>query len=153
MSLTSGGFHNPHPPYTHRRSTSAEIRCYDVPAKSLDEFKVFVLKYKGNHQRFIDPQFHFSHPVRLTFRSKAQIAQYLINYITRDSTYGELKRNCQTFCADLCSFLAGKKGIEPYHPVSRIEYSNRNHLFLYDSHMYETREEKRRKSKQKTLSP
>ena len=125
----------------------AEIRAYDVPYKTHEDFKSFVWKYAGNDKRFIDPQFHFSHPARLTFRSKSQIAQYMINYISRDTSYAELKRNCQTFCADLCSFLAGKKGIVPYHPVSRIEYSNRTYLFLYDSSMYESRENKKLKRK------
>ena len=133
----------------NRRQTSAEIRCYDVPYKTHEDFKSFVLKYAGKDKRFIDPQFHFSHPARLTFRSKAQIAQYLINYISRDTTYAELARNCQTFCSDLCSFVAGKKGIVPFHPVSRVEYSNRTYLFLYDSSMYESRQAKKAKSKRK----
>jgi hypothetical protein len=117
-------------------STSAEIRCFDVAARTLAEFKGFVKKYEGPERRFVDPHFTFSHAARLTFRTKSQIAQYLLNYITRDSTYAELKRNCQTFTADLCSFLAGKKNVPPFHPVSRIDYQNRTYLFLYDSHMY-----------------
>ena len=127
------------------RSTSAEIRAYDVPARNLDEFQNFVQQYTGNTGRFLDPRFTFSHPARLTFRTKAHIAQYLVNYIGRDSSYAELKRNCQTFTADLCSFLAGKKDVVPFHPVSRIEYNNRNYLFLYDSEMYKSRKEKSRK--------
>lgn len=131
-----------------RRQTSAEIRCYDVPHKNYQDFQAYVRQYAGPDKRFIDPQFHFSHPARLTFRSKAQMAQYFVNYISRDTSYGELKRNCQTFCADLCSFLAGKKGIVPFHPVSRVEYNNRTYLFLYDSFMYESKEAKKLKSKQ-----
>lgn len=95
----------------NRRQTSAEIRCYDVPYKSHEDFKSYMFKYEGRDKRFIDPQFHFSHPARLTFRSRAHIAQYLINYISRDTSYGELKRNCQTFCADFSAFIAGKKGM------------------------------------------
>lgn len=117
-------------------SNAAEIRCHDVPARNLQEFKEFVAKYEGSDERYVDPRYTFSHPARLTFRSKAHIAQYLVNYVCRDSTYSEIQRNCQTFAADLCSFLAGKKDITPFHPVNRIEYKNRNHLFLYDSYMY-----------------
>ena len=127
------------------RMTSAEIRCFDVSSRNLEEFKEFVAKYEGKDQRFVDPQYSFSHPARLTFRSKKHIAQYLLNYIQRDSTYAELKRNCQTFAADFCAFVAGKKNIVPFHPVSRIDYQNRTYLFLYDSYMYESREEKRKK--------
>jgi hypothetical protein len=84
-------------------------------------------------------QLSFSHSARLTFRSRAHIAQYLLNYINRDSSYAELKRNCQTFASDLCAFVAGKKKVAPFHPVSRIDYTNRTYFFLYDSHMYDNK--------------
>jgi hypothetical protein len=123
------------------RMTQSEIRCYDVPAKNLNEFRAYMMQYNESapaaQRRFIDVRYTFSHPARLTFRSKVHIAQYLLNYILRDSTYGDLNRNCQTFAADFCSFVAGKKGVAPFHPVNRIEYQNRTHMFLYDSHLYE----------------
>lgn len=115
-------------------SSASEIRIYDVPSKNLDEFKEYIEKYLGS--RFADPHYTFSHPARLTYRSRSNIAQYLINYISRDGNYSEITRNCQTLAADVCSFLAGKKGVVPFHPVNRIEYHNRSHLFLYESHMY-----------------
>lgn len=124
------------------KMTSAEIRCYDIKSKTLDEFKSFVFKYEGNKARFVDPQFSFSHQARLTFRSKQHIAQYLLNYIQRDSSYADLRRNCQTFVADLCAFLAGKKSVLPFHPVSRVEYTNRTYLFLYDPDMYTSKDKK-----------
>ncbi len=117
-------------------TTAAEVRCYDVKAKNLDEMKQYIEKYNGPDKRFLDPHYTFSHPARLTYRSRSNIAQYLVNYMTRNSTYSELNRNCQTVAADLCSFLAGKKDIIPYHPINRLEYHNRAHLFLYDSSMY-----------------
>lgn len=123
------------------RMTQSEIRCYDVPAKNLNEFRAYMSQYNESapvaQRRFIDVRCTFSHPARLTFRSKVHIAQYLLNYILRDSSYGDLNRNCQTFAADFCSFVAGKKGVAPFHPVNRIEYQNRTHMFLYDSHLYE----------------
>jgi hypothetical protein len=125
------------------RSSQSEVRCYDIPVKSLEEFRAYMAKYEGYGGRFLDPRFTFSHSARLTFRSKTHVAQYLLNYIMRDSSYAELKRNCQTFAADLCSFLAGKKGVAPFHPVNRIEYQNRTYLFLYDSHLYEKKSSKR----------
>ena len=129
------------------RTNSAEIRCYDVKAKTIEEFMDYLQKYRGNLQRFIDPRISFSHPARLTFRSKKHIAQYVLSYITRDSSYADLRRNCQTFAADMCSFVAGKKDIAPFHPVSRIEYQNRTYLFLYDSHMYTKKADKRKLGK------
>lgn len=118
-------------------TNAAEIRAYDVEAKSLDELKLFIKKYEGNDQRFVDPQYCFSHQCRLTYRSKKDIAQYLINYIRRDVSYSQLRRNCQTMAADLCAFLAGKKEVLPYHPVNRIDYTNRSYLFLYDPDLYD----------------
>jgi len=117
-------------------TTGSELRCYDVKAKNLDEMKKFIEKHSGPTKRFIDPQFTFSHPARLSYRSRSNIAQYLVNYISRNCSYSEITRNCQTFAADLCSFLAGKKDVVPYHPINRIEYYNRAHLFLYDSNMF-----------------
>lgn len=121
-------------------STASEIRLYDVSARNLFEFKQYIDKYVGS--RFADPHYTFSHPARLFYRSRSHIAQYLINYISRDGNYSEINRNCQTLAADLCSFLAGKKGIVPFHPVNRFEYHNRAHLFLYDSQMYENKPKK-----------
>jgi hypothetical protein len=115
-------------------TTAAEVRCYDVEAKNLSEFMQYVRTYEGT--RFVDAKCTFSHQARLFFRSKSQISQYLLNYISRDCSYSELFRNCQTLSADLCSFLAGKKDVQPYHPLNRIEYHNRSHLFLYDSGMF-----------------
>jgi hypothetical protein len=116
-------------------TTAAELRCFDVEAKDLDEMKEFIAQYEGP-ERFIDPRYTFSHPARLTNRSRSDIAQYLINYIGRDCSYSQLTRNCQTLAADLCSFLAGKKDVVPYHPLNRLDYHNRNHFFLYDSDMF-----------------
>lgn len=117
-------------------TTAAELRCYDVKAKNLEEMKGFISQYSGGNKRFIDPRYTFSHPARLSYRSRSNIAHYLVNYIGRDCGYSELSRNCQTFAADLCSFLAGKKEVVPFHPVNRVEYHNRTHLFLYDSSMF-----------------
>jgi len=119
--------------------TAAEIRCYDVKVKNLDEMKAYIDEYTGPDKRFLDPQYTFSHPARLTYCSRSNIAQYLINYISRDCSYSELTRNCQTFTADICGFLAGKKDVLPYHPLNRIDYRNRTHFFLYDSNMYVAR--------------
>jgi len=115
---------------------ATEIRCFDVKAKDMEEMKQYIEKFTGSTKRFLDPQYTFSHTARLSYRSRSNIAQYLLNYINRNCSYSETARNCQTFAADLCSFLAGKKDIVPYHPINRIEYYNKTHLFLYDSSMY-----------------
>lgn len=122
-------------------TNAAEIRAFDVTSKTLNEFKDYIKKYEGHDKRFVDPQYCFSHSVRLTHRSKKDIAQYLNNYIRRDVSYSELKRNCQTLAADLCAFLAGKREVLPFHPVNRIEYKNRSYLFLYDPEMYDQKKE------------
>jgi len=117
-------------------TTGSELRCYDVKAKNLDELKKYIAKHTGPDKRFLDPQYTFSNAARLTFRSRSNIAHYLLNYISRNCSYSEMTRNCQTLAADLCCFLAGKKDVVPYHPLNRLEYHNKTHLFLYDSTMY-----------------
>ena len=114
----------------------SEIRAFDVTAKNLDEHLKFMECYTGKHERFIDVQVTFSHDVRLTFCNKEHIAQYLVNYISRAKTYSEMRRNCQTFAADFCALLAGKKDVQPYHPINRFQYHNQTHYFIYEPLMY-----------------
>lgn len=114
----------------------AEIRCVDIEAKNLDEFKAYVDQYVGPELRFLDPQWHHSGDVRLWNRSQADVQRYLINYMGRDRRYTELARNCQSFGCDFYSLMAGKKDIEPYTAPVRINYKNRSHLFLYEPDLY-----------------
>jgi hypothetical protein len=118
------------------RTSAGEIRCFDVPQRNLDQFVEYLQQYRGKDARFVDPQVTFSHVARLSFRSKRDIGQYLLNYVGRDCSYQELRKNCQTLAADLCAFLAGKKYVDPFHPLVQIEYRNRAYQFLYESNMY-----------------
>mmetsp|Transcript_13316 Transcript_13316/g.24990 ORF Transcript_13316/g.24990 Transcript_13316/m.24990 type:complete len:612 (+) Transcript_13316:162-1997(+) len=118
------------------KSNLSEIRVYDVKAKTLDEFMVYMYRHTGKYERFLNVQVTVSLPVRLTFSSREHIAQYLINYIRRGKTYSEIRRNCQTFAADFCAFLAGKKDIQPFHPINQQAYRNQAHYFLYEPTMY-----------------
>lgn len=72
------------------------------------------------------------------YRSKVDIARYLLNYIGRDRRYTEEFRNCQSFAADFYGFVAGKKDIKPFHVANRALYQNRSHLFIYNPDMFET---------------
>lgn len=116
--------------------TLSEIRCIDVKAKNLSEYLEFMGRHTGKDKYFVDVRHTFSHTVRLTFCSQEQIVQYLINYIRRGRTYSEIRKNCQTFCSDFCAFLAGKKDVQPFHPLNRFEYRNQTHYFMYESTMY-----------------
>jgi len=118
------------------RSSLPELRCTDVAAKSVDEHLAYMKRHTGKHQRFLDVQLIFSHTVRLSFNSQEHITQYLQNYAQRERTYSEIQSNCQTFTSDFSAFLAGKKDIQPYHPVNRIAYRNKAYYFLYDGSMY-----------------
>jgi hypothetical protein len=132
-------------------TNSAEIRAFDCPhIKSIQDFRAYIHKYTGPDQRFLDPHFYFTAPARLTHRSKAHISNYINNYIRRDVSYNQLTRNCQTFCADFCAFLAGKKEVLPYHPVNRIEYRNRTHLFLYEPDAYDSSKPKSSQEQRKS---
>merc|ERR1712023_317320 len=114
----------------------AEIRCCDVEAKNPDEFMAYLKKYEGPFLRFLEPQLQHSNDVRVYYRSKVDIAQYLLNYMGRDRRYTEEFRNCQSFAADLFSFLAGKKDIKPFHMANRQLYTNRSHCFSYDPEFF-----------------
>mmetsp|Transcript_2086 Transcript_2086/g.4021 ORF Transcript_2086/g.4021 Transcript_2086/m.4021 type:complete len:554 (+) Transcript_2086:273-1934(+) len=118
------------------KDTMSEIRVHDVPYPDLDSFLGFMKKHSGHEGRFVGTNVSFSHAVRLTYRSRRNIVTYLLNYIRRDRTYSEMKRNCQTFAADLCGFLAGKRDVRPYHPVNQIQYTTQKHKFLYESSEY-----------------
>lgn len=117
------------------KTDRAELRMIDVTAKNIDEFKAYMQEYTGT--RFIEPEVVSSSAVRISFRDQEHLAKYLLNYSVRDTSYSEAFRNCQTFAADLMSFLAGKQKFEPYHPLNRIMYIERKHLFLYDPEMFE----------------
>jgi PPPDE putative peptidase domain. len=118
------------------KSNLSEIRVFDVQPKTLEEFMVYMNRHTGKYARFLNVQVTVSLPVRLTFSSREHIAQYLINYIRRGKTYSEIRRNCQTFAADFCAFLAGKKDIQPFHPINQQAYRNQAHYFLYEPTMY-----------------
>lgn len=115
----------------------SEIRLFDMPAKTLDEFTAFLEKY-GNHsglpleeQRFLEPKIVASSQVRLRSCTQIDLAGYLLNYIHRASKYIELSNNCQTFSADLFSFLAGAKDTQPLSIILKPGYKQRSHSFLY----------------------
>ncbi len=73
----------------------AEIRCNDIQAKNLDEFKAHLHKYEGPKLRFLVPEVIRSNAVRISFNSQEHIMQFLLNYIMRDRVYSETVRNCQ----------------------------------------------------------
>jgi hypothetical protein len=114
----------------------SEIRVTNVPASNLNDHLEFMKLHTGKNERFLDVRHTFSHDVRLSFSCKEHIVRYLINYIERGKTYSEIRRNCQTFAADFCAFLAGKRDVQPFHPINRIEYKNNAHYFMYESSMY-----------------
>lgn len=72
----------------------AEIRCHDVKSRNLEEFKAYINKYTGVHERFLDPHFHLSGPVRLSFRSQTDIQRYVKT----------VEPGCDS-CAPLCSLV------------------------------------------------
>ena len=113
------------------RNDMAELRVIDHPARNFGEFQAFVAEHTGFPGRFFAPDFHESCNVRLTHRSEADLARYLLNYVNQSAVYHELTRNCQTFAADLFSLLSGRH-VKPYHPVIRPLYARRTEWFLYD---------------------
>jgi hypothetical protein len=119
------------------RGELAEIRCSDVEARTLDEFKAYVEKYTGPQHRFLDVHYTHSQDVRIYHNAQEDVARYLLNYMGRDRRYTEAFRNCQAFAADFYGFMCAEKDIEPFSAVLRIGYLHRSHLFLYDPAKFE----------------
>jgi len=122
------------------KSRLSEIRITNVGYRNKGDFVAnYMEKYAGHQGRFVDVTCSFSNEVRLTFNARSHVITYVLNYILRNKTYSEMRRNCATFAADLCGFLAGKGNVAPYHPINQIQYNNQAHYFLYESSKYSKR--------------
>eukprot|EP00940_MAST-03C_sp_MAST-3C-sp2_P000540 g540.t1 len=117
-------------------SSRSEIRCIDMgpKIKSRDDFDAYVRRHtgKGRPFRFYRPECVGSGDVRLSFRSRAHVMRYLLNYIRNRIEYTEFSSNCQTFAADFFGFLVCDREVVPYAAVNRIGYVPARHMFLYD---------------------
>lgn len=119
----------------------SEIRMYDMPFRDGDGLRSWLQKYskeggcESEEVRFVDPKIYATGNVRLRSVSPSQLAGYILNYIARAWKYIELTpagaSNCQTFAADLFSFLTGNKDAKPYGKVVRSAYKQRSFSFLY----------------------
>ena len=119
------------------RMEFSEFRVSDLPGvRNFAMFQEYVKKYTGNEHRFIDPCYMASMKVRLQRCDEADLAQYLVNYMRRDTRYHLEHRNCQSAAADLAGFLAGKGDIRPLSAIARGTYHSRTHLFLYNPEEY-----------------
>jgi hypothetical protein len=54
-----------------------------------------------------------------------------------EGRYRQDVRNCQSFAADFFGFLCGHKDVKPFHPLCRVAYTNRSHLFLFEPDTFE----------------
>merc|ERR1712232_403239 len=119
----------------------SEIRVLDMPCRNVGEFQAYLNKYSASggsdvsKHRFVEPVVYDHGPVRLRSLTPAQFGGYLLNYIHRASAYIRWQpdgaANCQTFAADLFSFLAGKRDVKPYGSVIQAAYRQRSFSFLY----------------------
>jgi len=114
------------------RDDLAEIRCSDVQARNLDEFKSYVARYTGHQHRFVDPRFSFSGPVRLNKRSQLDVMEYLYSYMAHERRFDIKYRSCQTFACDFFSLLTGQtESVKPFNPVLAKAYQPHRDWFLY----------------------
>ena len=85
------------------KSTLSEIRITNVPYRDKDDFVAeFMEPYEGHRGRFVDINCSFSNEVRLTFRKRSHIITYVLNYILRNKTYSEMRRNCAVSVCVVC---------------------------------------------------
>jgi len=121
--------------------SKSEIRMYDMPFKNQEDLRLYLSEWSagGGHTkqetRFVEPAIYESGDVRLRLCTPAQLAGFMINYIHRASQYIEWETtgasNCQTFAADLFSFLTGNKESKPYGKIIKAVYNRRTFSFLY----------------------
>lgn len=135
------------------RSNRSEVRIVDLDLKTVEEFKTFM---KQHPERFLKPTIRGSDEVRLSQNTSVDIVRYIVNYICRDRTYSEDRRNCQTFASDFYTLLTGAS-IEPLYPV-KLFYKSRLMNFLYDHEKFEARNQKTEKknvliNKKKSVHP
>jgi len=119
----------------------SEIRVLDMPCKSIEDFRAYLHKYSEagelpfDEQRFLKPIVFDSLDIRIHDVTPAALATYLLNYIYELPDYVELQpsgaSNCQTFAADLFSFLSGKRDAKPYGKIVQAMYKRRSDAFLY----------------------
>jgi len=114
------------------RNDLAEIRCSDVQATNLDEFKSYIARYTGHEHRFVNPKFIFSGPVRLSNSSQLDLMEYLYNYMAKESRFDIRHRSCQTFACDFFSLLSGQsESVKPWNPDLAKTYQPHRDWFLY----------------------
>lgn len=122
-------------PWTPTRS---EIRMYDMPWKGPADADAFFRSHEGGDGRFLKPFMTKTAQVTLPEATRATIYEGLMKYIVGDPSYSEYSgfmragNNCQTFAADLHSFLTRSK----VGPVTRVMgnfYYNRAMMFEDES--------------------
>lgn len=124
----------------------SEIRIYDMKLKDQKELRAYLHEWSAENSaagklpqeevRFVEPVIFGSGDVRIRRCTPAQLMGFILNYIHRAWAYieWEPKRasNCQTFAADLFSFLTGKRDFKPYVPLIAGVYNQRSFSFLYE---------------------
>ena len=125
-------------PWTPSRS---EIRLFDMPWKGIKDADAFFRSHEGGNGRFLQSFITKTAAVTLPNATRATIYAGLLNYIAGDPSYSEFSglllagNNCQTFAADLHSYLTQSKKVKPVTRVIGSFYYNRASLFLGNAHM------------------
>jgi len=122
-------------------SGKSELRTYDMPFRSQKDLMLYMEKYSregdlpNEEHRFLNPVVYDSGDVRLRKCTPSAFAGFLLNYIHQNWEYVEWTptraQNCQTFAADLFSFLTGKRESKPYGSLIQAAYHQRSYSFLY----------------------
>eukprot|EP00927_Polykrikos_kofoidii_P044522 TRINITY_DN38463_c0_g1_i1.p1 TRINITY_DN38463_c0_g1~~TRINITY_DN38463_c0_g1_i1.p1 ORF type:complete len:513 (+),score=75.44 TRINITY_DN38463_c0_g1_i1:51-1541(+) len=122
-------------PWDEKRT---ELRITDVPqCKNRLGLEQWLAKYSDTsgrprkEHRFIEPVVYASAPLRIRRCGQAEMASFLLNYISRVDVYELMSVNCQTFAADAFAFFCGRKDAQPYGKIMRPRYRQRSHSFLY----------------------
>jgi hypothetical protein len=125
----------------------SEIRIFDMPCFGKHGIAEYLHKYSfmaGSpetiseipkvEQRFLEPRECYEGEVRLRNLTPSVLAGFALNYVQNTPVYITLEptraANCQTFAADLFSFLCGRSDVKPCSHLVQLVYK-RNLSFLY----------------------
>lgn len=117
-------------PFTVTRS---EIRLFDLPMKSVAEFKAFMAKHTGLNNRIVAPMVRYSSGVKADI-DREELLQSLLTYTKNQPLFKNpgvtgAGSNCQTLSTDLFGYLTVQKKALTFSLAFRPIYSPHQNWF------------------------
>ena len=110
-----------------------EIRLFDLPFKTLTEFKAFMKQHTGLDNRMLGPEVRQSSKVKRKL-TKQTLVSALLNYTRNHAEFKwaspiDAGSNCQTLSSDLLGFLTKKRKAVPFTTIAFPVYTPHQEWF------------------------